>query len=225
MSYRRKLKTGLVRGLQQTFDSNYPEEKLRGIHVSIEYPVKQQDYPSIWVNFEETLLQNAGVNHEERDEDGNLVLRWRYEGNASYTIAALSSLERDRIYDELIRVMAFSRSAAHLNAFREFVEDNGFIAMNFDFDQIEPSGEAATPGTPWETDEIIYETTISMQVLGEFVTDVDTGTLVPLSKILIDGRLVGSTEEDPEGPLHWEVNHNYVPPAVQTPAFDPTQWH
>lgn len=222
MSYRRNLKAGLVTGLKKTFDANYPEEKLREIHVSIEYPVKQQDYPSIWVDFEEASLQTAGIDHHEKDEEGNLVLRWRYEGHASYTIAALSSLERDRIFDELVKVIAFGRSAEPLNAFREFVEDNNFIAMNFDFDQIEVAGNAATPGTPWDTDEIIYESTLVMQVLGEFVTDVDTGNLVPLSKIIIDGRQTPSTEEDPLGPLHWEIDQNHQPPES---AFDASAWH
>lgn len=216
MAYRRKLKTGLVLALKKVFDVNYPVEQLREIHTSIEYPVEPQDYPAIWVDFEEATLQNAGIDHYEVDEDGNRFLRWRFEGHASYTIASLTSLERDTIYDELIKVLAFGRSSEVLNAFREFVENNGFIAMNFDFDEIQVSGNAATPGTPWETDEIIYESTLIMQVLGEFVTNVDTGDMVPLSKIVIDGREVGSTEDDPSGPLHWNV------PAQGLGAGD---WH
>lgn len=222
MSYRRFLKTGLVKALEGTFNSNYPDEKMQGIKVSIEYPVEQQDYPSIWVDFEEATLQTAGIDHHEEDESGNRVLRWRFEGHASYTIAAMSSLERDRIYDELVKVLAFGRSADYLNAFREFIESNDFIAMNFDFDQIEVSGNAATPGTPWETDEIIYESTLIMQVLGEFVTQVDTGDLVALSKIVIDGRQTGSTEDDPTGAMHWEVDRNYTPPASGGSVGD---WH
>lgn len=222
MSYRRKLKAGLVSALRKTFDGNYPEEKLRDIRVSIEYPIQQQDYPSIWVDFEEATLQTAGIDHREEDEDGHLVLRWRYEGHASYTIAAMSSLERDRIFDELVKILAFGRSAEHLSAFREYIESNDLIAMNFDFDQIEVSGNAATPGTPWETDEIIYESTLIMQVIGEFVTDVDTGNLIPLSKIIIDAREAGSTEDDPRGPLHWDITRNYHPPQDQA---DLSQWH
>jgi hypothetical protein len=215
----------LVTSLQRTFNAHYPEARLQNLHVSIEYPIKPQDYPSIWVDFEESLVQNAGIDHAERDEEGNLILRWRYEGNVSYTIAALSSLERDRIYDELVKVLAFSRSADHLNAFREFVENNDFIAMNFDFDQIEVHGNAATPGTPWETDEIIYERTLVMQVLGEFTTDVDTGDLVPLSRIIIDAREAGSTEADPTGPLHWDIEHNFVPPGAAPGGVDADGWH
>lgn len=205
MSYRRKLKTGLVTALKTVFDADYPVDKLRGIHVSIEYPVESQDYPGIWVDFDERTLQNAGVDHREVDEDGNVVLRWRFEGDVSYTIASLTSLERDTVYDEMVKVLAFGRSSEVLAAFRRFIENNDFVAMNFDFDEIQVSGNAATPGTPWETDEIIYESTITMQVMGEFVTDIDTGDLVRLSKIVIDGRTMPSTEEDPEGSLHWQI--------------------
>lgn len=205
MSYRVKLKTGLVLALQKVFTADYPAKKLRRIHVSIEYPVESQNYPGIWVDFDESTLENIGIDHRETDDDGNRVLRWRFEGQVSYTIASLTSLERDAIYDELIKVLAFGRSSEVLSPFREFVETNEFIAMNFNFDEIQVSGNAATPGTPWETDEIIYESTVSVEVVGEFTTDVNTGDLARLSRIVIDGRTMPSTEEDPQDPQHWQV--------------------
>jgi hypothetical protein len=216
MSYLTKLKAGLTLALRKTFDAFYPDEKLRSLYVSIEYPIEKQQYPSIWVNFEETALHTSGVSHLEIDEDGNRILRWSYSGSVSYTIAALSSLERDLIFDELIRVIAFGRADDARNAFREYVEDNSLIAMNFNFDEVEVHGDAATPGTPWDTDEIIYERTVVMEVIGEFTTDVDTGNLVPLSKIIIDSRTAPSTESDPIDPMHWDI------PRV-TP--ETTEWH
>lgn len=220
MSYLRVLKTGLVLALQETFNGSYPEEKLRELHVSIEYPIKRQEYPSIWVDFEDASLQTAGIDHHEKDEDGNILLRWRFQGIASYTIAALSSLERDRIYDEMVKVLAFGRSSEATGAFRDFVENNDLIAMNFDFDQIEVHGNAASPGTPWETDEIIYERTMAMQVMGEFVSSVDTGNLIPLSKIVIDARTWPSDEDAPANPVHWEITT-----GTPRPDFDPSAWH
>lgn len=216
MSYLRALKTGLVTALIETFDGNYPDQRLQNLHVSIEYPIEPQAYPGIWVDFEESKLQTAGVAHYEIDDDGNHLLRWRYEGAVSYTIVAFSSLERDRIYDELVKILAFGRSSDSLGAFRDFVENNDLIAMNFDFDEIEVHGNAATPGTPWETDEIIYERTVVMQVIGEFTTNIDTGTLVPLSKIIIDARTTPSTEDDPANSMHWDV------PNLNNPL---SEWH
>lgn len=216
MSYLRNLKATLVEALKHTFNGVYPDERLQDLHVSIEYPIEPQEYPGIWVDFEETELTTAGINHFEFDEEDRRFLRWKYAGAASYTIAALSSLERDRIYDEMVKVMAFGRSSESLGAFREYIEDNPHLAINFNFDDIEVHGTAATPGTPWGTDEIIYERTVVMQAIGEFTTDVNTGDLGILSKIIIDARTSPSTEEAPANPLHWDV------PNLRDPLSD---WH
>lgn len=224
MSYRRLLKTALVVSLQRAFPETHPDSKLRKLHVSIEYPVEPQNYPGVWVDFEENVLQNAGIDHREQTLEGVPALRWRYEGTATYTIAAMTSLERDRVYDELVRVMAFSHASPVLNAFRQEIEDNEFVAINFNFDEILVHGSAAAAGTPWETDEMIYETTLSMQAIGEFFTEVDTGTLIPLSKISIQAREYPSTEDEPRNPMDWTIDG--TPIATQPPALpDLTQWH
>lgn len=220
MTYIRPLKTELVRALQKTFNANYPVTELRDIHVSIEYPMKSQEFPSIWVDYEDASLQTAGIGHFETTESGQTVLRWRFEGYASYTIAAFSSLERDSIYDELVRIMAFARQGESFGNFRKEIENNALIAMNFDFDRIESHGSSGLPGTPWETDETIYERTIAMQVIGEFAVTVDTGVLVPLTEIRVIGREAPSTEQNPvnEHTQHITVNN---PP----PVYDPSAWH
>lgn len=187
----------LVKALQTTFDDYYPATEWRGVHCSIEYPVEELSYPGIWVDYEDTQpLLRAGVDHREfiQKEDGTYreVTRWRFQGYASYTIATLTSWQRDRLYDELVKVFAFSQhDPLRGEKFRAYIEDNAFIASNFDFDTIQPRGNAAAPGTPWGSDEIIYERTINMQVLGEFVPDEEnSGELVPLSRIIIDPHVI-----------------------------------
>jgi len=185
------LKTALVEALLTTFDEDYPEPDFRRVHASMEYPVDAQHYPGIWVDYDDTAqLQIAGINHRELSVPGpsgavRQFTRWRFAGVASFTCVALSSLECARLYDEMVRVMAFGRSndAPAVSEFRSYVEANEFIAMNFDFDQIQPRGNAAAPGTPWGTDEIIYERGLDMEVIGEFVSDGSTQALVPLSQV------------------------------------------
>ena len=225
LMYYAPLKAGLVLALRATFAPDFSIEEFQDLHVSIEYPIKKSEYPSIWVTFDEALLQTAGIDHREVNEDGTVVLRWRFEGHASFTVAALSSYERDRLYDELVRVVAFARSSEQTNVFRLYVEQNDLIAMTIDFDQIEPQGEGAMPGTPWGSDEVMYEKTMAIQVIGEFTTNVDTGELVPLEKITIEGRLAPSTEESPLGPINWDVDSTRVGPdgSEQTPALG--DWH
>lgn len=183
------LKTALVDAMRQTLDAEYPEGDFRDIRVSIEYPVEQEDYPSIWVDFHATAnLEIAGINHREYDvgdaDESRPFSRWRFQGAASYTAVALTSLERDRLLDQLIRIMAFGHEQPETSEFRSLIESNDFIAMNFDFDKITVSGTAATPGTPWGTEEMVYEASIQMDCIGEFVSEGAALTLVPLREVV-----------------------------------------
>jgi hypothetical protein len=198
------LKTLLTEAVLMTFDGDYPTADFRNIKASIEYPEKKQDYPSIWVDFDPTgELEIVGVAHyelTEPDEDGNRhsYTRWRFQGYATYTVVAMTSLERDRLFDEVIKVMAFGKEQAATSEFRTYIEDNEFIAVNFDFDQIGIRGFTATPGTPWGTDEVIYEATVAMECVGEFVSDGSTQALAPLSAIQVTAY--ASNQPDPFSP-------------------------
>ncbi len=46
------LKTLLVESLKGTFTQSYPEPDFRSLHVTLEYPTKQAEYPGIWVDYE-----------------------------------------------------------------------------------------------------------------------------------------------------------------------------
>jgi hypothetical protein len=190
--YLAPLKTLLVEAVKRTFDDAYPEEDFRNVHVSIEYPVDKMNYPGVWVDYTDSdKLMVAGVAHQEFHEydtgEFQPFTRWKYSGYASFTVTALTSWERDRLYDELVTTFAFGKENHERSRFRQTIETNEFIAANFDFDEIEPQGNTAAPGTPWGTDEVIYERTINMQVIGEFVSDNTTGILVPLSAIKVIG--------------------------------------
>lgn len=194
------LKTLLVEAWQKTFDGEYIEEDFRGLHVSIEYPARKQDYPGIWVDFTPTGIEIAGVSHVEYEEGVDFEgfrphTRWVYDGTAEFTIATMTSLERDRLFDEMTRVLAFGREDESTAEFRAYIEDNEFVACNMDFDQFSVQGMAATPGTPWQTDDIIYEVTISTRCFGEFVSDSKSLTLVPLSAIVVQPQ--GPGDPDP----------------------------
>lgn len=202
--YLSHLKATLVEAVKAQFDQDYPNEQFRGIHTSIEYPVDAQNYPGIWVDYEDTQsLQIAGVRHREfgpSSADGSSrrrYTRWKFGGYASFTVVAMSSLERDLLFDELVRVMAFGSGVDSVNEFRAYIEHNDLIAVNFDFDQIEVRGNAAGPGTPWGTDEIVYEKTLSMECFGEFVSDGSTQSLVPLSQVRVLPQAQGEANPSP----------------------------
>lgn len=196
------LKTTLVEACKQVFDATFPEVDFRDLHVSIEYPVDEQNYPGIWVAYSDTQpLRIAGIDHKEYTEAGvdgtvQAFTRWRFAGYASFTLVALSSLERDRLFDAMVRVLALHREDDSVSAFRQYIENNEFVAVNFDFDEVEVVGNSVTPGTPWGSDEFIYEVTVNMEAIGEFISDNATGDLVPLRAIYLTGRPVLAAFDD-----------------------------
>lgn len=197
--YLTPLKTAIVEALTGTFNSTYPEADFRGVNVGIEYPVKQSNYPGLWINYEDTdALHVAGIGHKEYTVDSTThnfieVTRWRFTGTITITVVALSSLEKDRLYDEVVRTFAFGRENQAISQFRNSIEQNDLIAMNVNFDELTPSGDGAAQGTPWQTDEYIYEKSLSMDVIGEFVGDPGSQQLIPLSNVIVREYVDGGT--------------------------------
>lgn len=185
--------------MKEVFDNDFAIADFRNILITLDYPIQKQQYPSIWVDFEPLgSLSLVGIGHSEYVEQGPEIsremYRWRFAGHLSFTAVAMTSLERDRLCDAIIRVLAFSRTAA-MSQFRTTIEGGELIALNVDFDQVELRGFSVSPGTPWGTDELVYEGTIAMEIAGEFV-NTDTVDLVHLEAIELF-EWVETFESDP----------------------------
>ncbi len=193
--YLAPLKGLIVAALRDTLTADYPVEGLREIRASIEYPIAEAEFPAIWVDYDDTEpLRKAGVDHteiievpSEDIEDAFVeVTRWRFEGYVTLTVVALSSFERDLAYDEIVGMIAFGSEDHARGTFRRIIEHNDFLAVTMDTDTIQPRGAVAAAGTPWGTDEIVYERTINLNVIGEFIPDPeDPKELLRLSEIII----------------------------------------
>jgi hypothetical protein len=187
--YLRTIKTTAVQAIQQAFQVRYPEPDpdggTRELFVSVEYPVEEAQYPAIWVDYEGSELRTVGVGYTEQDASGNAYARWRFAGHVAFTIVALSSNERDLVYDQLVALTAFAAQSEFPSEFRQVVEQAPLVAAVWSFDSVEDRPSAAAPGTPWGTFDIIYERGIAIQVIGEFVTDPVTLELVDLSEIQV----------------------------------------
>lgn len=227
--YLEVLMTAALEAMQATFDEDYPEPDFRGIKISLEYPVDRTDYPGIWINFDDTdELTIAGIGHTEFvtvDGSPSPVTRWRFAGTLTFTVATLSSLERARLYDELVKVIAFARVKESVSEFRNKIENNDLLAMNANFDLMRPSGDNAAPGTPWGTDEFIYEKSISIDLIGEFVSDPEM-TLVSLGEIIVKGYPESTPEPPFTSPPAEELDPGLagsVPSGFE--AHTPRDWH
>lgn len=193
--YLRTIKTTAVQAIQESFTSRYPAPDAGGgtaeqPFVSIEYPIEEAQYPAVWVDFETSELRTVGIAYTQSDAQGNAYARWRFTGHAVFTIVAMTSNECDMIYDQMISVTAFAAQSSFPSTFRRVTEDAPLVASIWSFDTVEPRANAAAPGTPWGTMEVIYERGFAVQVIGEFVTD-------PYSQALVDlaGIQVVMTEE------------------------------
>lgn len=212
------LKGALTQALKQVFDEDYPKPDLRGLYASVEYPVRQEEWPGVWVEYDDADdVRIAGIAHVEYDEQNRPYTRWEYKGYAVFTVVALTSLERDDLYDELLHVMAVSHRGVddvRRDDFRTYIEQNELVKINMDFDRIEPRGNSAAPGTPWGTDHLTYERSFAMQVIGEFVTDPRSTILVPLRKIVWRGTVDGYPEDAEHGLIEGTVDHNRDPSEI-----------
>lgn len=186
--YLRTIKTTAVQAVQQSFTSRYPEPDSAGgtskqPFVSIEYPVEEAQYPAIWVDYEGSELRTVGIAYTQTDAQNNAYARWRFAGHVVFTIVAMTSNERDMIYDQLISMTAFAAQSEFPSKFRQTVEAAPLVASIWSFDSVEDRPGAAAPGTPWGTMEVLYERGFALQVIGEFVTDPYSQALVELSGI------------------------------------------
>jgi len=150
------LKAAVVEAMRATFTANYPEPDFRNIWISIEYPIAKASYPGLWIDYSDSdELRVAGLDHHEYialPDGPHRVTRWRFGGEITVTVVALSSLERDRLFDEVVRTFAFARENLAVSEFRTLIEQNDLMAMNINFDTLRVFGDSAAPGTPWETE-------------------------------------------------------------------------
>lgn len=187
--------------MKSVFTASFPVERFRDLHVSVDYPAQEVDYPGIWVGFDISApLTAAGIAHYELDETSHPLYRWRFQGHASYTIASLRSLERALLFDEVVKVLAFPDSAAAYGAFHGLIEDNPYIGVSLNADEVEVVGMAEMSGTPWGTDDTIYEVTVRVEVIGEFVSDPATAALAELSQVTFH-HFADGIEADTTDPL------------------------
>jgi hypothetical protein len=185
----RTIKASAVEAIKASFLAAYPEPDPAGgqqeLYVSIEYPVDEANYPAVWVDYEGAELRTVGIAYTETDASGNVFTRWTFAGHITFTVVAMSSNERDMLYDQLISMTAFASQPDAPSSFRQNVEANDLVACVWSFDTVEERPPAAAPGTPWGSMDVIYERGFALQVKGEFVSDPVTLQLVSLSMIQV----------------------------------------
>ena len=182
------VKRAVMNALREALSGTSLNHLVNGTEVTIdmEYPIEKESYPGIWVQFSFNEITQAGIGHEllirevVAEATGNTpeVVNWepirefQFKGRVTLTIVALTSLERDRLADSVITMLAFSRPPETVinNAnedtkqFRQLItslSENPYVSISINHDQIVPGGQAMTTGVPWD------EETDSFDILGQ----------------------------------------------------------
>lgn len=220
-------KRGVVMALRQTVNGTTLSDE-GDIRVDMEYPSKEESYPSIWVQFSLTRLRNAGMGHEHYTDEG-LVREWMYEGKVNLTLLFLSSKERDQMADALITIFAFSRSSSTLSSrgvvvqreggfeyssFFSSLDENPYLSMTLNSDEIRPGGQSINVGTPWDPDTLVYEDNYSFDVQGQFETVIDDTGLYRVRRVDLQG---GEPLGSPPNP--------YLPEGGSGEQIDSAKWN
>lgn len=188
------VKRAIMNALREALTGSTLTQLVNGTNVTIdmEYPIQKESYPGIWVQFSFNEITQAGIGHEplsrtvlaEATEDTPEVVNWepvrefQFKGRVTLTIVALTSLERDRLADSVVTMLAFSRPpnmvltspTEDTRQFRQFITslaENPYVSISVNHDQIIPGGQAMTTGVPWDEEIPGYEDSYSFDILGQ----------------------------------------------------------
>jgi len=177
------VKRAVITGLRESFGNTSLGAGENKFYIDIEYPTDPTSYPGIWVQFSIASLTRAGLAMETWTKDANdnwgAIQEWSFNGNISLTIAALTSKDRDRLADTVIAQLAFARppdlviynprtNANQMRGLITALDQNPYVSMTVNTDQINSGGQTVTSGTPWAQNILLYEDTYSVGCHGQF---------------------------------------------------------
>lgn len=176
INYKMETKRAIVKGLQNIFyntEEYFPDYQssklLTESHITIEYPQRPEQYPSIIVGFKERELKSAGIGHYELINDTTAIQRWLFQGSITIEIFALTSMDRDFISDSVVNLLSFGRLEGF--TFREYVENNTNIDLQLSVGSLTPIPEQTMSGVSWGlTDQRIYTVGYEFGCLGAFIS-------------------------------------------------------
>ncbi len=183
-------KKALIRALRATFTSMYPNTKLAGMNIDMEYPYLEEQYPGIWVRFSPSgKIQASGLDPRRQTAD-EIFGVWYFEGTVSLTILALSSKERDLISDGFIEAYAFGAMMPSASVFVSSLQASDLINMSLQSDVLTAGGQTESVGVPWDDDKLAYQDSYSFEVVGQIRSRVQSGVVFTnLSEVQVGGTL------------------------------------
>lgn len=190
-------KLALVESLRAVLPSGLESQNyIAPKSVDVEYPVKPELWPALFVQFRVGKSEWIGLNGNygevfEVNGEERLIRRGYFTGFVDLTVLSISSHERDRIWDGITEIFLMGRQHPVLKAFTDTLHGHDVIDMTVKDSEVKQVGDSVGVGTPWGTDDVTYEATVRFDVQGEFYADMETQELVPVTDIKFDFTIEG----------------------------------
>lgn len=160
--------------------------------ITIEYPEEPEDWPFILVQLRPTIIQWTGIMPDEivnaGDEENpayKRIRQGRFEASCMLEIIALSSEERDRMWDNVVKLLLLGRTRNPTDNFYSIVDTHDLVGMTIMEGSVRPVGDSISMGTPWDPEILTYEAAVEFDIAGIFYADEYNTDLVTLTEAVI----------------------------------------
>jgi len=205
------VKRAVVTALRDAIQSMELRLEGKSLYIDLEYPMEEAQYPGIWVQFSPTQLTRAGISHEipVREEDGSwsLIQEWMFTGRITLSLAAMKSLDRDRLSDLVISNLAFARPPDLIltkpeedtKRYRSLIStlgSNPYVSISLNTDTIIPGGQDVNPGAPWAGGDnvLVYTDSYSVDAMGNFNVKFNHDGTYTLSRLDVTNEMMPEDE-------------------------------
>lgn len=114
--------------------------------------------------------------------DLQYIRRGYFSGYFNLEVQALTSVERDRIWDLITKLFLMGRKHASTSRFFEKLEDHDLIAITVMEGAPTFISDSIDQGAPWSSEVLVAEATIQVGCVGEFYADEFAEELVPVKE-------------------------------------------
>jgi hypothetical protein len=184
----------IVEALRATFDSQFHTDENRPWPrtIDIEYAEKEEDWPFILVQLRIDNVSWLAVNPDDFTlaDPPDPTTPWRsvrqgdFSGRCDLQIMALTSAERDRMWDHLVTLFLMGRKKQVTKDFYDVIEAHDLIDMTVQEGTLDPIGDTIGQGTPWSPEALTYEATLGFELIGQFYADEFTENLLSLDQVV-----------------------------------------
>jgi hypothetical protein len=177
------VKRAVVTGLRDAVTTADLQVNGSGISIDLEYPLEEERYPGIWVQFSITKFTRAGIGQEVAYQDPNTgtwtpIQTFTFSGRVTLSIVALTNKDRDQLADSVIAMLAFTRTpevwvtqpsqdTKQYRGLLASLDNNPFVSLTLNTDVINCGGQGVEVGVPWQPDKLAYTDNYSFDLLGQ----------------------------------------------------------